>query len=939
MKKYLLLYLFYSFFNISLKAQQPSHYFLGEDELSGVDIYSIIQDKESNIWLSTNNGLIKYDGYSFSSIKYKSPKSNSLFGLTKDNFEDLYCCNLSGQIFKVYDDSLFLFFEIPDSLLSKLVHFNFDNKNRLVFCTDNYYLVDNDSNIKFLFPSEYSSNRIAKTKQNELILLSPLSKEIAFYKNDTISSRKQLDFVVSYPYITDNKIYLTTPHYPNVYSYNNNNWSKIDFEELERASEFYPLNDSLLIFTFKNNGISFYNNKGSLKYKKPQLFSKHRISCVLNDKEGNLWLPTLGKGIIIIPNTEIIDYNNHPLLKEDDIKAITSDNDGVIYTAGLNGSIYKIKNQAVEIIKDQNIEIEFLKYKKNDNSLIYNNINYSLTTKKEISLNISSTKDISIGDSNDIYLATNGGLYHAYRNKSNFNKNELKLLSKNRTSCVAYDKKRKEVWAGTTKGLLYISDNDHKFILYNNQQISVTDIEYIKSEIWVSTLNNGILIFNNGVFSQSFKNTSQKTIYDLTYINSKLYFTSEIGLHIYDFETKKTVNISKTDGLLSNKIIDFEVINEEIWFVFPNGLQQINSEKIFENKIPPSLKWKSLLVNNKPYDIKKSNQFNYLQNQLEFRFVASAFRHRGKLTYKYLLEGLNDNWQETSHTNNIAAFSSLPHGNYTLKVKAINENGIESSTISYSFSISPPFWLTWWFFLLCALTLIIIVASYFIVRINIIKKRLTFEKRLKTSEITAIKAQMNPHFMFNALNSIQDLIMLKDIKSSNIYLGKFADLMRKTLEFSSKNFITLTDEIEILNLYLELEKLRFGDDFIAKINLDFSNEKLHEIQIPSMLLQPYIENAIRHGLLHKKGQKELTVTFKLKDTTLVCEILDNGIGRKKSTEIKERRKKSYPSFSSDANQKRIDLIRESTDKKVSLEIIDLYENNIAIGTKVIFEFE
>ncbi len=945
MKATILSYCTFLLLCFSLNAQQPSHYILGEEELDGVNIFSIIQGDDANIWLSTNNGIIKYDGYSYHNIKPENAKSNALFGLKKDNNGDLFCCNLNGQIFRINNDALELFYEIPDSLLSNLVHFNFDNKNRVVFCTKNYYLVEEKAKIKWLFPSEYSSNRIAKTKKGELIFVDLLSKQISFYKDGKISNKEHVDFSSNYPFSTQNELYLTRSYNPNVYYQDSSIWNKINFEnikELERGTvQFYPINDSILSFTYKNNGISFYDKKGTLKYNKSKLFPRYRISSILNDREGNIWLTTLGKGIIIIPNTDVIDFNNHPLLKEDDIKTITSNENGNLYIAGLNGVIYTIKKQKVEVLKKRNREIEFLKLSSNTNALFCNNKVLSLNQEGERSLNISSTKDVCITDSSHLYAATNQGLYSVFFNNDIHGNVETKCLTKIRTFCVTYDKKRKEIWAGTTKGLQFLSGTKSELIQYNNRPISITDIEYINNEIWVSTNNNGILIFKEGKFDRSFFYTDKneiKTINHLKQINSKLYFTGENGLYIYDFKTQVGKNISKIDGLLSNRIKNFEVVNDKVWLLLTNGLQCINPDKINKNRIPPSIKWEDILVNNKSYKEFNINNFSHQQNQFEFRFVAVAFRHKGNLTYQYQLDGLNDDWLKKSYANNAVKFSYLPHGKYLFRVKAVNENGIESSTISYSFTISPPFWLTWWFYVLCGLGLVIIVAIYFIIRLKIVRKRLTLEKQLKTSEITAIKAQMNPHFMFNALNSIQDLIMLKDIRNSNVYLGKFADLMRKTLEFSSENFIKLTQEIEILELYLELEKLRFGDDFKATISCNISDAQLQDLQIPSLLLQPSVENAIKHGLLHKKGQKELMINFSVKGKTLICEIVDNGVGQKKSAEIKQRREKSYPSFSTGANKKRIDLIRESTNQNISLKVIDLTENDKSIGTKVVFEF-
>jgi hypothetical protein len=369
-----------------------------------------------------------------------------------------------------------------------------------------------------------------------------------------------------------------------------------------------------------------------------------------------------------------------------------------------------------------------------------------------------------------------------------------------------------------------------------------------------------------------------------------------------------------------------------------NGVQSINPNSIFENTVKPIIKWTTILVNNEQH--KNVTTYHYNQNQFEFGFEANSFRHQGELFYKYQLKGLDKEWLKSSFANNKIKYSALPFGNYTFMVKAVNEKGVESNMISYSFSISPPFWFTWWFYVLSGLTISVLVASFFVIRINIIKKKLILEKQMKASEITAIKAQMNPHFMFNALNSIQDLIVLKDIRNSNVYLGKFADLMRKILEVSSKDFIELAKEIEILNLYLDLEKLRFGEDLVTSINCKFTTFELQELQIPSMLIQPYVENAIKHGLLHKKGRKELEINFFQNESSLVCEIIDNGVGRVKSREINARREKTYPSFSTEANKKRIDLISESTSKSISLDIIDLFDTQKkSIGTKVVFEFE
>ncbi len=204
------------------------------------------------------------------------------------------------------------------------------------------------------------------------------------------------------------------------------------------------------------------------------------------------------------------------------------------------------------------------------------------------------------------------------------------------------------------------------------------------------------------------------------------------------------------------------------------------------------------------------------------------------------------------------------------------------------------------------------------------------------SELTALKSQMNPHFIFNALNSIQELYTIGDKKMANEQMANFATLTRKILDVSGKQKIDLADEIDILTKYLELEGIRFENDFLYQINLS-KNIDVDYVQLPPMLIQPYVENAIKHGLLHKKGMKELALNFILNDdeTNLVCEIMDNGIGRIASAEINKNRPQSHVSFSTSATEKRLQLLNQGKQENIAVLFEDIEDENInALGTKV-----
>lgn len=221
--------------------------------------------------------------------------------------------------------------------------------------------------------------------------------------------------------------------------------------------------------------------------------------------------------------------------------------------------------------------------------------------------------------------------------------------------------------------------------------------------------------------------------------------------------------------------------------------------------------------------------------------------------------------------------------------------------------------------------------------LKIKQQELEIEKR--DSELAALKSQMNPHFIFNALNSIQELYTIGDKKMANEQMANFASLTRKVLDVSGKQKIDLSDEIDILTKYLELEGIRFENEFSYQINL---SENIDEdyIQLPPMLIQPYVENAIKHGLLHKKGAKQLNINFSLNENEriLFCVVIDNGIGRNASAEINKNRSNSHVSFATSATQKRLDLINKDKANSVAVlfdDVID--EQQKIVGTKVIIQ--
>ena len=215
------------------------------------------------------------------------------------------------------------------------------------------------------------------------------------------------------------------------------------------------------------------------------------------------------------------------------------------------------------------------------------------------------------------------------------------------------------------------------------------------------------------------------------------------------------------------------------------------------------------------------------------------------------------------------------------------------------------------------------------------QKRLAIEKQYRDSELKALKAQMNPHFIFNVLNSIQEFIILNEKEMASEYLATFAELIRSYLHYSNQGYITVSEEMDALDKYMQLESLRFGEKLSYKLEVD--TDHLLDSKIPTMIVQPYVENAIKHGLFNKEGNQELRVKIeRLKDRSIRVRIKDNGIGREKAKTLKANRPGSHVSFALEATSNRLELLNQKFNNAIGLKIIDLKdEKDEATGTEVI----
>ena len=285
-------------------------------------------------------------------------------------------------------------------------------------------------------------------------------------------------------------------------------------------------------------------------------------------------------------------------------------------------------------------------------------------------------------------------------------------------------------------------------------------------------------------------------------------------------------------------------------------------------------------------------------------------------------------------------YTNLPSGNYTFELQVANNEGLwHKAPLSIPVSIATPWWETWAFrvtFLLAIAALFYFIYKY---RVTIIRNearmKSEFERKIADVELSALRAQMNPHFIFNCLNSIENYIIKNETFKAAEYINDFARLIRLILQNSRSEFIPLTDEIEALDLYLQMESLRFVDQFEYHIDIDPS-VNAHDIEIPPMLIQPFVENAIWHGLIPKKGSGKLDIRMSRVNGMLTTVIEDNGIGRKKSGELNASMKKhGKRSMGMQITKNRLEVINALYEKNATIRITDLADNTgQSNGTRV-----
>ena len=931
-------FLFFLFlFPLWLFAQEPSHYVLGATELEGIDIYDLHHASDGSYLLATSNGLIEFDGYRFQKMDCRDMLMSSVFNLVEDSAENVFCNNLSGQIFKFNEGELKLFLNLPDSLVSADITLEIDDHNRLVISCAGLLMVDEKGKLQSLSNSG-SFGPLEKLTDGSLSAYSPYHQSFFRWKNNEL---REDDFELINR--TDEVPALLTFR-DSVYAYYTNTCEVFRFKNRVGGQIFNPAaflgkeqlfklyrTSNALWFASSSLGVLRINAEKWPDIEGSLIFPRTFISNVIEDAERNILLGTFGKGIIVVPNerTENLVLADF----DEDVISIARSDDGSLYFGTRSGKLLeKPCVGSIRLLRSEQVKsLEALYFLGKDELLIgeARGLFLNLKSGKETALNIGSIKDLERISDDEFLIASSGGAY--LLNSAQQTAEKIAGLQL-RHYCIGYDFRTKSMYSGTSKGLM-IRDaaGNVRTVKLREKDVIVRDFLSHHGMVYAATSESGLLVFENDSLISEWNTANGVAANQLTQLavyNELLVVVSLNGIQLLDADGKIVRTINQADGLNALKILDLEVKDDELWLVHSAGVQKIMLNNFVPTSFQPIIKLKRVLVNDSLSPSREKRSFNHDQQKFTFELSTNSLRYRNEISYMYRLEGAESEWRTVGFTDNVIEYRSLAAGTYMFKAKAICR-GIESEEITYNFTIATPFYMAWRFYLLVLVGVVMLLVFWFRRRLKRQEILAQQQNELNASKLTAIQSQMNPHFIFNALNSIQSLVLKGDIDNSYTYITKFANLVRRTLNYSDKEFIDFSEEIKLIELYLTLEQLRFKEDFAFEINTN----DVDDVMIPPMLIQPFIENALVHGLLHRSGSKRIKLDFEL-DDVLICTITDNGVGRAKAKAIKERQRSEHESFSGNAIRTRFEILQRYHKGSLGFDYEDLTENGEPAGTRV-----
>ncbi len=897
--------LFCIFLNYTSNSQSYTNY-TTYDGLPSNQVYDIIQNIDDIIWFATDNGVTAYDGYVFKNYNLNDGLTDlTIFSMQSTSKGRIYFQTLSGKLFykDLYGDSIYPY------KYNKIIIDNWDFiSENFRFKNDTLYYGLTNKGLLQINPDGSHKLNILPEENIGVLKIADQNIPFNYINKDEIGKPKKRLHVYN---ISGYELSIELPKIDVTYQgvitkfitlesgidllyYNNYLYV---FKE-GRVIHYSRMDDILDITTFKNkiifhinndHGVRVYNSYQSIIKKNYQsLLNESTISDIFEDKQGGCWLATLNKGIYYF-RTSTTFFNDTPQNLYINILSLSKKSSEEIYIGTENKGLflYNVKSRKLVNLINANYGIYSMQTLDDQNLLcgtssgtfIYN------TTKNKFT---KAYKDhfLPISNLNGIGLNPDGKtlMINAFFGFGMIDKQTHKMLKeswKYKSSDDGYNRvfssvldQNGEIWVGRADGLFHLKTED--LLKFNADKRLSARVESIialpDSSIILGTKGQGILKIKECEIIEGFaQELSGLMVVKIKENCGDIWVSTNAGLYQIKPNGMHT-KITAQQGLASNSVNDWIIIDSLIYTASFKGLTTLSFNDINgpSKDTPPYIMDIISLQTNK-----SGTKFKYNENDIIISYKSINFKQSGKIKYRYRINP-KAKWNMTNERK--VNLLNLPSATYSFELQALNEFGIWSKSVTSSFTILKPYYKKVDFLVACSVGLIFVFFALYKARIRRIRDQFNMQQHIKSLEVAALQSQMNPHFIFNCLNSIQKYILTNEKEKAANYLSMFSRLIRKVLDASKEGHITLLDEITLLTNYLELEQMRFKEKFKFKITIS-DHIDVKKVKIQPLLIQPIVENAVIHAMdkTDDPGLIEIDIS-KSNYKGIVIRIKDNGPG-------------------------------------------------------------
>jgi hypothetical protein len=921
---------------------QAHHYvhYTTRDGLAGATLYTITQDSEGFMWFATETGLSRFDGRNFKNFTVEDGlPSNEVFGFYEDRRKRLWiksfgnspCYYYKGKIHNPVNTP-----ELSPLVLKSYIRAIAESKGGEIIFTDeegNTAILDKTGKVQKYDSGQYVIAQEAVINGHLNIPTVQLSGTLKAVADQY--PREQKAFVRNAT-IADSTIFIQLSHEPQrnrevLLWYNKNATPKLIVRP-ERLHSVLLRGDSLLE-AYRTGGAALYNLRTG---KRSTLFLPDLIvNGVYQDRDRNIWFGTKWNGVYKLGNRDIINLSLTTKSGSQAIRFVHAGN-GTLFAGDDQATLNSLsladlfRNGKIPEKRERHETVAWLKNNAPQRCIQYYGSDFLHFNYKGKSHGV---KSLFLSGDTVLVAAADCTFFTTLDNLS-----QVTPVYEGRSTCAV--KYNNCYYVGTLNGLFIYNAAGQLLSTPLGNRISHFAIGQ-QGEIWVSTYDKGLYALSGQRVTKSLNKEnsllSSNLVHCIFYRDNTIWAGTDKGID--------KINTSGTTGFISssynqNNGLNADMINSifvdsaNVYAGTAAGLS-IFSRRLRISDTTFNLVFTGITVADTLTDFDQQISLPHYNNGITFDFSGISFS-TNKITYRYRLTGLSDRWKETNEPS--VSFLSLPSGKYNIQIQAIHPNGHKSHILEKAFTVQQSVWEYWWVRVLSALLAAVVLSSLVYLRIRKIRKTEADKReavqQMAELEQMALRAQMNPHFIFNCLNSVQLYILKQDAAGANNYLSAFAGLVRQTLENSSKPLITLQEEMTYLKHYIELERLQVNFPFTYEITMD-KTIVTSGILVPNMIIQPFIENALKHGLKEKQDKGHLAMDIRREEDALVWTITDNGPGINRA-KAKTGTEQTHQSKGIALIEKRISTLNAMRpgSRKISVQITDLQESGRQ-GTSVV----